>query len=181
MSASCSRSRSASPSDEATGAGRLAGLDHVIDRPLEELPAIDEHGTLVLAPVERTWEALLPVVAGSFSGAAAARVARALDCHPAEAAGEIGSRGSTIPGFCVVRVVEPAVLALEGEHRFSNYGLIFRLEPTKDENTLLRAETRAEFPGLKGKAYRTLVIGSRGHVVLVNRMLRAVRRRAESA
>jgi hypothetical protein len=155
------------------------GLDDVIDRPLEELPAIDEHGTLVLAPVERTWQALLPVVRSSFSGSATERVARALGCHPAEASGDIGARGSTVPGFCVVRVVEPAVLALQGEHRFSRYGLVFRLEPTKDERTLLRAETRAEFPGLKGKAYRTLVIGTRGHVVAVNRILRAVRKRAE--
>jgi hypothetical protein len=155
------------------------GLDGVIDRPLEELPAIDEHGTLVLAPVEQTWQALLPVVRSSFSGSAAGRVARALRCHPAEASGDIGVRGSTVPGFCVVRVVEPAVLALQGEHRFSHYGLVFRLEPTRDERTLLRAETRAEFPGLKGKAYRTLVIGTRGHVLAVNRILRAVRRRAE--
>lgn len=155
------------------------GLGEVLDRPLEELPAIDEHGVLVHAPVERTWQALLPVVRGSFSGRAAGRVSRALGCRPAEASGEIGERGSTIPGFCIVRVVEPAVLALQGEHRYSRYGLVFRLEPTKDENTLLRAETRAEFPGLKGKAYRTLVIGTRGHVVAVNRILRAVRRRAE--
>ncbi len=71
------------------------------------------------------------------------------------------------------------MLALEGQHRFSRYGLVFRLEETKDERTLLRAETRAEFPGLKGRVYRALVIGTRGHVMVVNRMLRAVRRRAE--
>ena len=71
------------------------------------------------------------------------------------------------------------MLALQGEHRFSRYGLIFRLEPTKDENTLLRAETRAEFPGLQGQVYKTLVIRTRGHVLVVNRILRAVRRRAE--
>jgi hypothetical protein len=151
----------------------------VIDTPLERLPAIDEHGTLVLAPVERTWEALLQVVRGSFSGRAAGRVADALGSCATEASGPIDRRGSTIPGFIVVRVVEPAVLALQGEHRFSRYGLIFRLEPTKDERTLLRAETRAEFPGLKGQAYKTLVIRTHGHVRVVNRILRAVRRRAE--
>jgi hypothetical protein len=166
---------------EGTAREPLTGLDEVIDRPLEELPPIDEHGTLVLAPVEKTWQALLPVVRGSFNGSATERVARALGCHPDHASGDIGDRGSTVPGFCVVRVIEPAVLALQGEHRFSRYGLIFRLEPTKDERTLLRAETRAEFPGLKGKAYRTLVIGTRGHVVVVNRILRATRRRAERA
>jgi hypothetical protein len=153
----------------------------VIDTPLERLPAVDEHGALVLAPVERTWEALLPVVRGSFSGRAVGRVAGALGSCATEVSGQIDRRGSTVPGFIVVRVVEPAVLALQGEHRFSRYGLIFRLEPTKDENTLLRAETRAEFPGVKGQIYRTLVIRTRLHVVVVNRILRAVRRRAKRA
>ena len=87
--------------------------------------------------------------------------------------------GSTLPGFMVVRVIEPAALALQGEHRFSRYGLIFSLEPTKDEQTLLRAETRAEFPGLAGRAYKALVIGTEGHLLAVNRILRAVQRRAE--
>lgn len=71
------------------------------------------------------------------------------------------------------------MLALEGQHRYSRYGLIFSLEPTKDERTLLRAETRADFPGLTGSVYRTLVIGTRGHVVVVGRLLRAVKKRAE--
>lgn len=154
-------------------------MERVIDTPLERLPAIDEHGALVLAPVEKTWEALLPVVRGSFSGKLTGRISGALGACTTETSGPIDRRGSTIPGFIVVRVVEPAVLALQGEHRFSRYGLIFRLEPTKDERTLLRAETRAEFPGPKAQAYKTLVIRSRGHVLVVKRILRAVRRRAE--
>jgi len=151
----------------------------VIDFPLERLPPIDEHGTLVLASVEETWAALLEVVRASFRGGAAARVARALGCAQTEVSGEVDSIGSTFPGFIVARVVAPGVLALEGRHRFSRYGLVFRLEPTKDGGTLLRAETRAEFPGLKGRAYKALVIGTRGHVLVVNRVLLAVRRRAE--
>lgn len=168
----------ASPSEQ-TVEHRRSALDEVIDFPLEELPPIDEHGTLVLAPVEEAWEALLAVVPAAFGGRLAPRVSRWLGCSPAAASGSIDRIGSTIPGFVVVRVIEPAVLALEGGHRFSRYGLVFRLEPTKDGNSLLRAETRAEFPGLKGKAYRALVIGTRGHVVAVNRILGAVRRRAE--
>ena len=151
----------------------------MIDFPLERLPPIDEHGTLVLAPVSRVWSALLEVVPGSFSRPASERLARALGCSQTTAEGEIDRIGSTIPGFVVARVIEPAVLALEGEHRFARYGLIFRLEPTTDENSLLRAETRAEFPGLKGRIYKALVIGTRGHVLAVNRILRAIRRRAE--
>lgn len=154
-------------------------MERVLDLPLEQLPAIDEHGALVLATIEETWEALLVVVRRSFSGPGVERVARTLGCSPVKAGGEIGEIGSTLPGFVVARVVRPGVLALEGAHRFSRYGLIFRLEETKDGRTLLRAETRAEFPGVKGAVYRTLVIRSRGHVLLVNRILRAVRRRAE--
>jgi hypothetical protein len=43
----------------------------------------------------------------------------------------------------------------------------------------VRAETRAAFPGLQGRAYRALVIGTRGHVLAVRRLLRAVKARAE--
>ena len=157
----------------------MAGATRIIDFPLEELPSIDEHGTLVHAPVETTWKALLEVVPGSFSGRATERIASGLACAQRRAEGPIDRIGSTVPGFMVARVVEPAVFALEGEHRFSRYGLIFRLEPTKDDRTLLRAETRAEFPGFTGTIYRTLVIGTRGHVIAVNRILRAVKKRAE--
>jgi len=150
-----------------------------IDLPLERLPHIDEHGVLVLAPREVVWEALLQTVPKSFSASAATRAAKALGCEETERSGEPGRIGSTFPGFLVARVIEPAVLALEGQHRFSRYGLIFSLEPTKDDRTLLRAETRAEFPGIKGSIYRALVIGTRGHVLVTNRLLGAVKKRAE--
>lgn len=150
-----------------------------IDLPLEHLPRIDEHGVLVLAPQEVVWRALIKSVPGVFSGRAATRAARLLGCQETERSGEPDMIGSTFPGFLVARVIEPAVLALEGQHRYSRYGLIFSLEPTKDERTLLRAETRAEFPGFKGTVYKTLVIGSRGHVVVTNRLLGAVKKRAE--
>jgi hypothetical protein len=154
-------------------------MQRTIDLPLEDLPHIDEHGTLVLAPREKVWEALVETVPKGFSRAAARRGSRMLGCSETEFAGDAGEIGSTFPGFVVARVIEPAVLALEGQHRYSRYGLIFSLEPTKDDRTLLRAETRADFPGAKGSIYRALVIGTRGHVLVVNRLLRAVKRRAE--
>ena len=112
-------------------------------------------------------------------GRLSTRFARALGASETERSGEPDMIGSTFPGFLVARVIEPAVLAMEGQHRYSRYGLIFSLEPTKDERTLLRAETRADFPGFKGGVYKGLVIGSRGHVVVVNRLLRAIKKRAE--
>jgi len=153
-------------------------MTRTADIPLESLEHIDEHGVLVMAPRERVWEALLETVPGAFSGIGR-RVAKVLGCSETERSGDPGRIGSTIPGFMVARVIEPAALALEGQHRFSCYGLIFSLEPKEDAETLLRAETRAEFPGLKGRAYRALVIGTQGHVIVVDRLLRAVKRRAE--
>jgi hypothetical protein len=149
-----------------------------IDFPLEQLPSVDEHGVLVLAPREVVWAALVKTL-GSFSSSGRERAAALLGCAETETSGEPGRIGSTMPGFVVTRVIEPAVIALAGQHRFSRYGLIFILEPTDDEQTLLRAETRAAFPGVAGRLYRALVIGTRGHVLAVNRILRAVRRRAE--
>lgn len=156
-----------------------AAAKRTIDLPLEDLPHIDEHGLLVHAPREVVWGALLSSVPDAFSGRLNPRVARALGCSETESRGKPDRIGSTFPGFLVTRVIEPAALALEGQHRFSRYGLIFSLEPTKDDRTLLRAETRAEFPGLKGGVYRALVIGTRGHVVVVGRLLKAVKKRAE--
>jgi hypothetical protein len=71
------------------------------------------------------------------------------------------------------------VLALMGEHRFSRYALIFCAVETASGPVRLSAETRAEFPGVKGRVYRTLVISSHGHVVATKSILRSVRRRAE--
>ncbi len=169
---------SKSPAD-AGAADPAAPGTRAIDYPLENLPEIDEHGTLIHAPPERVWEALLAVLPRSFSGRLTGRVAEKLGCAETELRGEPGTIGSTFPGFICARSVEPAMLALEGRHRFSRYALLFRLEPTKDNKTLLRAETRALFRGWKGRVYRTLVIRTRGHVLAVNSILRGVRKRAE--
>ncbi len=67
---------------------------------------------------------------------------------------------------------------LEGRHRFSRYRLAFEIVPLGG-GSRLKAITHAAFPGLVGQAYRTLVIGTKGHVVATTRILRAVKRRAE--
>jgi hypothetical protein len=78
----------------------------------------------------------------------------------------------------VARSEAPVELALEGSHRFSRYALILRIDDLGGRSRL-RAETRAEFPGPHGRVYRALVIGTRGHVLMVRRILGAVKRRAE--
>lgn len=154
-------------------------MARTVDIPLEHLPDIDEHGMLVHAPRERVWESLMQTIPGAFASGGATLISHVLGCSETERSGDPGRIGSTIPGFVVARVIEPAALALEGQHRFSRYGLVFSLEPTKDDRTLLRAETRADFPGFKGSVYRALVIGTHGHVIVVKRLLGAVKRRAE--
>ncbi|MFL5871684.1 MAG: hypothetical protein ACJ75R_11415 [Solirubrobacterales bacterium] len=152
--------------------------EELIDVPIESLPRIDEHSVSIAAPPDAVWRSLLEVVCGMTAGRAVP-VARALGCAQIEHRGEPGRIGSTVPGFIVTRAVPPAVLALMGEHRFSRYALVFRIDETLAGPVKLSAETRAEFPGGQGRAYKALVIGTRGHVVATRSILHRVRRRAE--
>lgn len=150
-----------------------------IDVPIETLPHVDEHSLEIEAPASATWEALLPVLRGAFGGPRMARVARLLECRETEVGGDPRHPGATLPGFVVARAIPPMLYALLGAHRFARYALVFRIDRLGPDRSRLRAETRAEFPGLAGRAYRALVIGTRGHVLVVRRLLRTVRRRAE--
>lgn len=146
-----------------------------------ELPHVDEHSLEIAATREATWHALLGAAGSWTSSWAARRMVGLLGC--ADAA-ESGPRplapGSAIPGFHVDLARAPEQLTLRGRHRFSDYALIFRLdELTGGGRTRLRAETRAEFPGPQGSAYRALVIGTRGHVIATRRILASVRQLAE--
>lgn len=146
---------------------------------LGQLPYVDEHSVEIEAEPERVWAALLAVVEASFSPAAR-RYARLVGCADTEAGGPRPlASGSTLPGFHIGTAEEPRRLDLLGAHHFSRYGLIFHLDPAGPGRTRLRAQTRAVFPGLKGRAYRALVIGTRMHVLVTRRLLGGVKRRAE--
>lgn len=148
----------------------------------QRLPHLDEHSVEIAAGPEAVWEALLRVVDGSFGSAATGRVARLLGCADERASGPRPlATGSALPGFHVASVNPRRELALAGSHRFSDYALIFRLEALNNQHTRLRAETRAQFPGFKGAVYKTLVIRTRGHVLITRRLLAAVKRRTERA
>ena len=56
----------------------------------------------------------------------------------------------------------------------STCGLIFELDDQGSTTTRVRATTLAEFPGIAGRIYRALVIGTGGHRVVVRRMLRRI-------
>jgi hypothetical protein len=146
----------------------------------KELPHVDEHSVSIEASADAVWEALLRVVEGSFASPMSSRGARLLGCEDVAAAGPRPlSTGSALPGFHVEAADPQRELVLAGGHYFSDYALIFHLDETSGAGTKLRAETRAAFPGLKGRAYRTMVIGTRLHVLVTRRMIVAVKRRAK--
>jgi hypothetical protein len=157
-----------------------------IDSPADALPRIDEHTTTVrVDDPGRVWSALGDVLGRSrVPGLGRSRIpttgygARLLRVHPGTRSGDPLLAGSTLPGFTVIRADPDKELALSGHHRFSAYALIFRLV-ADERRTTLSAETRAEFPGVGGRVYRGLVIGTGGHVLVVRALLRATRRRAE--
>ena len=67
-----------------------------------------------------------------------------------------------------------------GEHRFSRYALIFRIDRDARRPGAARAPRRGpSSPAAAGAAYRALVIGTRGHVVATRSILRSVRKLAE--
>jgi hypothetical protein len=149
---------------------------------IEDLPWIDEHASEIDAPASVVWPALLRTVERMTAGGAAPRYARLVGCADTEPGGPRPLEvGSTFPGFHVAEMAPQASLTLAGSHHFSDYALVFRLEPLNGRRTRILAETRAEFPGLKGRAYRAAVIGTRMHVLVVRRVMRGVARRAERA
>jgi hypothetical protein len=150
------------------------------ERPESELPWVDEHAIEHDATPPVVWPALLRTVERMTEGRAAPLYARAVGCADTEAGGPRPLElGSTVPGFHVAELTPEWLLVLRGSHRFSDYALVFRLEPLGGVRTRLVAETRADFPGAKGRAYRALVIGTRMHVLAVRQVHRGVAKRVE--
>ena len=96
---------------------------------------------------------------------------RVLGASPGERAGDWNGDldGATLPGLRGGGGERPRRLELRGRHRFSSYALVFLIEPGR-----VRAQTYAEFPGVKGRVYRALVIGSGAHGVVTRRLLRRI-------
>lgn len=150
-----------------------------LEVPLQELPPIGEHEIEIDASADAAWAALFPTLSRALDSSLARRMARRLDCRDVEATGDLRHSGGTLPGFVVARSVAPVMLALMGEHRYSRYALVFRIDLLPGQRSRVRAETRADFPGAKGRLYKLAVVGSRGHVLIVRRVLNKVKRQAE--
>jgi hypothetical protein len=143
----------------------------------QDLPFVDVHDTVVAAPVATVWECLTAHIPRFAASEAFARV---LAAEPVRASGKPLDEGATLPGFAVAEVVPGSHVRLAGRHRFSRYALDLSVA-AQSGRTVLSARTYAAFPGLRGRVYRQLVIGSGVHRVMVRRLLAAVRRDAEAA
>jgi hypothetical protein len=128
-----------------------------------DLPYLDEHTLTIAAPRDRVWTALQRYAATQLRVAPDGLLARALGTDPPA-------------GFEVADSTPHERLTLTGRHHFSRYLLVFDLGDAPDGATRLRATSYAAFPGPHGRVYRTLVIGTRLHVVATNHILRSVRR-----
>jgi len=125
---------------------------------MERLPYIDEYAIPVSADRAATWAAVLRVMCR--------------DAHDP----------ATVPfGFALDEATAPERFALKGRHWFASYRLVFILTGLPDGSTRLAAQTWAAFPGIKGRIYRAMVIGSGGHRVAVRRMLNRIAGQADKS
>ncbi|GAA4533632.1 DUF2867 domain-containing protein [Mycobacterium paraffinicum] len=118
---------------------------------MERLPYIDEHAITVDAERADTWSALLRVM-----------------CR------DPGDPSTPPIGFALDEARPPARFALKGCHPFAVYRWVFELEPLTGGRTRVRSATWAAFPGLHGKVYRALVIGTGGHRLAVRWTLKRI-------
>lgn len=84
-------------------------------------------------------------------------------------------------GFVLEEADPPKRLAAKGEHWFSRYGIVFTLDEADSTHTRLTIDSYGAFPGIHGRVYRALVVGSGGHRVIVREMLRRMASQAEKA
>lgn len=127
------------------------------------LPFVDVHAIPIAAPRDVVWAALESYVFSSLQRAERNPVTWILGARPRA-------------GFRIQEQAPPTLLTLAGRHRFSKYRLVFELVEGEGTNTELRATTFAAFPGVHGRLYRALVIGTRGHVIGVKHLLHSVER-----
>jgi Polyketide cyclase / dehydrase and lipid transport len=145
------------------------------------LPRIDEHWIDIAASPAHVWAALEAVVIGALGEGPWRRLyATLVGARDTEQSGHGLTVGATLVGFRVAEADPPRDLLFDGVHRFARYALRFRVTPT-DSGARVGAITDAEFPGLFGRGYRMLVIGTGGHALVVHALLRGIKERAERA
>lgn len=125
---------------------------------MKQLSYIDEHAIAIDASAADTWAALLKVMCR----------------NPPDPA--------TVPlGFTLDEAIPLRRFALKGRHFFAVYRWGFELDDHGPNRTVVRSQTWADFPGLHGKVYRALVIGTGAHRVVVRLVLRRIAAAARKA
>lgn len=126
------------------------------------LPLLDEHSATLKASQSAVWQAVRQYACGlAHSDHVVLRWV--LGTEPRS-------------GFELAEEVEGERLALAGRHRFARYRLVFRLDGEPGKETRLSVLSFAAFPGARGRLYRGLLTGTRGHVLAVRHMLRTIER-----
>ena len=128
-----------------------------------DLPYVDEHRLTIAAPRDRVWTALRRYADRSLGGRGGGALTWLLGAEPRS-------------GFRISRTVPGRQLCMAGRHRFARYLLVLDLADVAGGRTVVSARTYAAFPGPHGRVYRTLVVGTRAHVVATTHMLRSIRR-----
>jgi hypothetical protein len=134
---------------------------------MSELPFVDVHATTVAATPGAVFDALERIGPRIGTDPISRTYARLVGTE---------DRGA----FHVARSERPMVVVLGGSRRFSRYELVCRIEP-EHGGSVVRFETWAEFPGLGGRVYRAVVIGTGGHRVGMRLMLGSLKRNIERA
>ena len=119
---------------------------------MKQLSYIDEHGISVDADRAQTWSALLRWACRDPGDPSTVR----------------------LPFFWLEDATPSVRLTLSGRHAFSGYRLVFEIADEQPHCTRLTALTWADFPGLSGKVYRALVIGTGAHRLAVRRILKQI-------
>jgi hypothetical protein len=129
-------------------------------------PYLDEHAIAIEASPAQVWQALDRFAAALLGRAARSPLTWLLGAEPRA-------------GFEVTERRAGEMLALAGRHRFARYELVFGIARAA-QGTRLTATSYAEFPGVRGRAYRAVVVGTGGHVLATRGMLRRIRRAANA-
>jgi hypothetical protein len=131
---------------------------------VSDLPHVDTITLDVAAPPDRVWEVLVPWARSAGVPPRFAVLGRLWGMDPPS-------------GFAVTGEVPGERVVLGGRHRFAVYRLVLAVGVGAHGSTL-SAITLARFPGLRGAAYRVLVIRTGLHVLATRAMLRTIARRA---
>ncbi len=127
-----------------------------------DLPYLDQHALRIDAPRRQVWIALQRYTEAML---------RSVEHNPLLVLLGPNPRA----GFEVAERIEQQRLSLAGRHRFSRYRLVFELSDAPGGATRVQARSYAAFPGILGRGYRALVVGTRLHVVATNHLLRGIR------